>query len=206
MTIASGGKVWDLPGGILPVATSKKILKWFKWAAGFGLIGFTPTLLVAYLDFEVWRVSPSGLTSIAGGYVNPSTSEMSFLNFLLYFGVVVVSWLGVMWWNEKIIKNQMPFISFFSLMLFAVLVSLHDNESAPPSESINQWAKDTYGYEKILGEGVKLNTIAVSVLKEDGTRTTANVLRSDGNVYLYENVIQEEELIQKIKEAKSSQK
>ena len=211
MAMASGGRVWDLPVKVSNVPAPKKKffseakIRFLKWLLCFLAVGILPLSILGFLKVPVWTFVPSNLKSVAGGYVDEYHGEFSWPIFLLYVGVMILSIVLTCWITYRFYDELILFFPIFFMVLFAFFVSMNANEKYQ-GISFDDWAKTTYGYQKVSGGKPSLNDVAVRIENKDGVQTTANVLRSDGNIYLYENVVQEEELVNKIKAEKAAGK
>lgn len=205
MSAVTGGNVWDFAAEEKEISISKasRIFNWVKWVLCVAPIAFGPALTLAFFDFEVWNTVPTNLKPVAGGFVVTERFTMSLLNFGFYVATIIGSIIGVHFVNRKLLRGSTLFTGLL-IFAFVVMVSINDNDKSTTT-SFETWAQETYGYTKVYGGKPELSANAVNVLKADGVQTVANILRSDGNIYLYENVVQEEELIKKIKEAKGIQ-
>lgn len=211
MAMASGGRVWDLPVKASNVPAPKKKffseakIRFLKWLLCFLVVGILPLSVLGFLKVPVWTFVPSNLHSVAGGYIDEYRGEFSWGMFLLYVGVMILSIVLTCWITYRFYDELILFFPIFFMVLFAFFVSMNANEKYQ-GKSFDDWAKTTYGYQKVSGGKPSLNDVAVRIENKDGVQTTANVLRSDGNIYLYENVVQEEELVNKIKAEKAAGK
>ena len=211
MAMASGGRVWDLPVKESNVPASKKKffsktkIHFLKWLFSVLAAAVIPLSVLGSLKMAVWTFVPSNLKSVAGGYVDEYRGQFSLGIFLLYVVVTLAS-IALVSWITYIFYDEVPlFLPIILLSGFALVVSLGANEKYQ-GVSFDDWAKATYGYQKVSGGRPSLNDVVIRIENKDGVQTTANVLRSDGNIYLYENVVQEEELVDKIKAEKAASK
>lgn len=211
MAMASGGRVWDLPVKASNVPAPKKKffseakVRFVKWLLCFIVVGILPLSILGFLKVPVWTFVPSNLKSVAGGYVDEYRGEFSWGIFLLYIGVMILSIVLTCWITYRFYDELILAFPIFFMVIFAFVVSMNANGKYQGT-SFDDWAKTTYGYQKVSGGKPSLNDVAVRIENKDGVQTTANVLRSDGNIYLYENVVQEEELVNKIKAEKAAGK
>lgn len=210
MAMASGGRVWDLPVKESNVPVQKKFfskakIHFLKWLLCFIAVGVLPLSILGFLKVPVWTFVPSNLKSVAGGYIEEYRGEFSLGMFLLYVGVMILSIALVSWMTYRFYDELFLFTPILFMVIFAFIISMNANGKYQGT-SFDDWAKTTYGYQKVNGGKPSLNDVAVRIENKDGVQTTANVLRSDGNIYLYENVVQEEELVNKIKAEKAAGK
>lgn len=207
MSVASGGRVWALPTQKVTMqssSSSRKASSWVAWSACILAVAVLPVLALVFFGFPVWYDEPTGIKSVAGGYIDTSDSYMSGLNFFLWVCALIGGIVGIVFVNKKFRRRLNPLmIAAFVLLTFCT--SLADNETKFDG-GFDQWVKDTYGYTTNQGIAPSLDKMAIYAKDANGAKTTLNILRSDGNIYLYANVIEEEELRNKIKAAKANEK
>lgn len=199
MSTVSGGRVWDLSGQIRPAKKSFAWRKFILWAVCISTVTAFPLIIMAHFDFPVWYSKPTGITSVAGGFVDQYDAFLSWPNFFLWLGVMTVSTIGVILVNKKFKYSANAFI-IIALVGATVMTSTANNDVK--SSDFDGWVKDTYGYTSNQRAAPTLDKSAINVRDANGVKTTLNILRSDSNIYLYKNVVEEEQLRAKIKSVK----